>query len=103
MDQQREEILRQLQELVEKGADSEQLFQVMRQALNFVRPHDLLRQLLRKHVEDGRKAASPESLAEGERLVREHWDESTRPSRNALDPEHPVGAAACAIGPPCRN
>ena len=98
MDQQREEILRQLRELVEKGADSEELFQVIRQALNLRPvPDDLLRQLLRKHAEAGRKAASPESFAERERLMREHWDEFTRPSSNALDPEHSVGAAACAI------
>jgi len=98
MNQQREQVLRQLQELVEKGADSEQLFQVMRQALRLRPvPHDLLRTLLQRQVEAKRKAASPESLAKGERLVREYWDEYTRPSKNALDPEHPVGAAPCAI------
>lgn len=101
MDQQREQILRQLQELVDKGAkpeDSEQLFQVIRQALNLRPvPHELLRTLLHQHMKAAQKTITPESLAERERLMRAHWDEYTRPSQNALDSQHPVGAAACAI------
>jgi hypothetical protein len=98
VNEQREQILRQLQELAEKGADEQQLFEVMRQALSLRPvPHDLLRTLLQRHHEAAQKAIPPEVRAQRERLAREHWDEYTRPSQDALDPAHPVGAAACAI------
>jgi hypothetical protein len=98
MSQQRDEILRQLQELVEKGADSQQLFEVMQQALRLRPvPHDLLRTLLQRRIETAQRTVAPEVRAQREQLVREHWDEYTRPSKNALDPQHPVGAVVGAI------
>jgi hypothetical protein len=98
MDEQREQILRQLQELVEKGADEQQLFEVMRQALSLRPvPHDLLRTLMQRRLEAAQQTIPPETQAQRERLAREHWDEYTRPSKEALDAQHPVGAAACAI------
>jgi predicted DNA-binding protein (UPF0251 family) len=104
MNQEREQILQQLGDLIDKGGDSDAVYRVMREAI-VMRPvpHDLLQTLMRRQVEAAQKTISPESLAERERLVREHWDEYTRPSKNALDPEHPVGAAAFWIpGPGCR-
>ena len=95
MNQERERILQQLQELIDKGGDSDAIYRVMREALG-VRPvpHELLRTLLRRQVEAGRAAVSPEELAKREERVRQHWDEITHPSPRATDPQHPVGAAA---------
>jgi RNA polymerase sigma factor (sigma-70 family) len=98
MDQERERVLRQLQELIDKPGDSEAIYQVMREAFG-VRPvpHELLRTLLRRQAEAGRATVPPEELAKEEELVRRHWDEITHPSSRATDPGHPVGAVANAI------
>ncbi len=98
MDPTREQVLQQLRELIDKGGDADAIHRVMREALGLRPvPQDLLRALLQKRVAAAEKALSPQAVAERQRLVREHWDEFTRPSPNALDPEHPVGAAVHAL------
>jgi len=98
MDEQREEVLRQPQDLIDKGGDSDAVYKVMREALDLRPiPHDLLRTLLQRRVKAGHEAVSPEESARKEDLVRRHWDEFTRPSPRAMDVQHPVGATANAI------
>lgn len=98
MNEQREHVLRQLGELIDKGGDSDAVYRVMREAMALRPvPHDLLRTLLRRETEARRAAAAPEEIAKREQFVRSHWDEMTRPSPRATDPQHPVGAAADAI------
>jgi RNA polymerase sigma-70 factor (ECF subfamily) len=98
MNEPREEVLRQLQDLIDKGGDSDAIYRVMREALGLRPvPHDLLRTLLQRQVEAGRETVSPEELAKKEEWVRRHWDELAHPSPRATDAQHPVGAAANAI------
>jgi RNA polymerase sigma-70 factor (ECF subfamily) len=98
MDERREEVLRQLQELIDKGGDSDEVYKVMREALDLRPvPHALLRMLLQRRVKAGRESISPEESGRKEEWVRLHWDEFTRPSPRAMDAQHPVGAAAHAI------
>ena len=98
MNQQRDRVLQQLQELIDKGGDSEAVYRVIREAMALRPvPHDLLRTLLKREVEAGRAAVPPEELTKREQLIRAHWDEITHASPRAADRQHPVGAAANAI------
>jgi len=98
MNSQRVHVLRRLQDLIDNGGDSDAVYQVMRDALALRPvPQDLVRKLMQQRIAAARENVPPEASAERERLVRKHWDEFNRPSRQSLDPEHPVGAAAAAI------
>lgn len=98
MSSQRERVLQRLQDLIDRGGDSDVVFQTMRDAFALRPvPQELLRRLMQQRFAAARENVPPEVRAEKERLCREHWDELTRPSHRSLDPGHPAGAAAAAI------
>ncbi len=98
MSPEREHVLQRLQDLIDKGGDSDAVHQVIREALELRPvPQDLLRKLMRQQFAAARDAIPAQVRAERERLVRDYWDEFVRPSARATDPRHPVGAVAAAL------
>lgn len=95
MDPKRQQILKQLEEASKEGFKSEAFFHAFRQALSLrPMPDELLRKIMQKHwAKKLQKPLEPEK----ERKLRDALGRIYSASQRALDPNHPVGAAANAI------
>ena len=92
----REQILQQLRDAAAEGIQSERFYRAMRQVLRLRPvPDKLLKEIMKKHWTE-RRAKAP-ITPEKARKVRELLARTYGPSARALDPHHPVGAAANAI------
>jgi hypothetical protein len=88
--------LKQLEEASKEGFKSEAFFQAFRQVLSLrPMPDDVLRKVMQKHWAKGLKKMQMEP--ERERMARDGLGRIYSASERALDPNHPVGAAANAI------
>lgn len=98
MDPNRQQILQQLRNLVDKGPDSVDSRRVLRQVLQLrPLPYELMAEFLQRHSNTAKKLATPKGREEVERRSRKIMEFIGRPSERALDPDHIVGKAAQAI------
>lgn len=92
----RQHILIQLEEASKDGIQSETFFQAFRQALSLrPMPDELLRKIMQRHW--AKKLKKLQMEPERERMARDGLSRIYSHSERALDPNHPVGAAANAI------
>lgn len=95
MNQKREEILKQLSDLIEKDGNSEALFKVVRQALRLRPvPYELLAKILQRRSNIAKKLATPEGKKEVEDQAQKVMNIFSRPSKRISDPNHVVGKVA---------
>ena len=98
MDPNRQQILQQLRNLVDKGPDSVDSRRVLRQVLQLrPLPYELMAEFLQRHSNTAKKLATPKGREEVKRRSRKIMEFIGRPSERALDPDHIVGKAAQAI------
>lgn len=98
MDEQREQILRQLREAAKQGLDSEAFYQMMRKATRLGPvPRDLVRGIMKRHLAGKVPEEGPVMPPEREERLREGLRRLHEPSERACDLSHPVGAVADAI------
>jgi hypothetical protein len=98
MNEQRDHLLQQLREAAEKGMDSEAFYHVLREATRQGPvPRELLRDIMKRHVAGRVPQEGPVMPPEREEAIREGLRRLHEPSERAQDPDHPVGAVACAI------
>lgn len=98
MNLQREQILQQLRDLVDKGPDSMDSHQILRQVLQLrPLPYELIAKFLQRHSNTAKKMATPKGREEAKRRSRKVTEYFCRPSERALDPNHVVGKVAYAI------
>jgi hypothetical protein len=98
MNEERERILQQLREAAEQGVDSEAFYQMLRKATRLGPvPRELLQDIMKRHVTARKTGEGPLLPPESERKMRESLRQIHEPSERARDPNHPVGAVACAI------
>ncbi len=96
MNQQREQILRQLKDALNEDPNSEAFYQALRQAMSLRPvPEELLKEVMKKHWAPKLEKAS--MSPEKDRMLREALGRIYAPSERARDPNHPVGAVAAAI------
>jgi RNA polymerase sigma factor (sigma-70 family) len=92
----REQILKQLNDMVNEDIHSEAFYQAMRQALRLRPvPEKLLKKVMQKHW--AAKHTKTSVSAEKEHKLREFYSRIFSPSQRAQDTKHPVGAVANAI------
>ena len=98
MNPQREQVLQKLRDLVDKGRDSIDSLQVLRQVLQLrPLPHELIAEFLKRHSNTAKRMATTEGREEVERRSRKVMEYFYRPSERALNPDHAVGKVARAI------
>lgn len=96
MNAKRQQILKQLEEASKEGIQSEKFFQAFRQVLSLrPMPDEQLRKFMQKHW--AKKLKKLQMEPERERIARDGLCRIYSLSERALDPNHPVGAAANAI------
>ena len=96
MDPKREQILQQLRNFAEKGGDTEEFIEVMRQAWSLrPPPWELLRKVRQQHW--GKMASRLKQDESNVQQLRQFMARWSGPSERAQDPDDPVGAAARAI------
>ena len=96
MNVKRQQILKQLEEASKEGFKSEAFFQAFRQTLSLRPiPDGLLRKIMQKHW--AKKIKKLKTEPERERIARDGLGRIYSASERALDPNHPVGAAANSI------
>jgi RNA polymerase sigma factor (sigma-70 family) len=98
MNLQREQILEQLRDLVDKGPDSMDSRRVLRQVLQLrPLPYELMGKFLQRYSNTAKKMTTPEGRKEVEHRSRKVTEYFCRPSERALDPNHALGKVAHAI------
>ncbi len=99
MNDEREQILRQLRQAADVGLDSEAFYQALRRALSLGPvPQDVLREIRDRHLAAAeRQGQAPHLAPEQEQKLRQGLRQLHEPSARAQDPNHPVGAVALAI------
>ncbi len=98
VNQEREQVLQQLKELIDKGRDSVDSVKVFREVLRLrPLPYELMGKFLGRHSNTAKKMATPKGREEVERRSRKVMELISRPSERALDPDHAVGKVAHAI------
>jgi hypothetical protein len=96
MNAKHERILQQLRDAADEGIHSETFFQAMQKALRLRPvPHEMLQKIMQKHWAEKIKKLPMKPEKEGK--LREALSRIYGPSERALNPSHPVGAAAKAI------
>jgi hypothetical protein len=98
MDEQREQVLRQLRQAAEQGLHSEAFYQMMRKATRLGPvPGEVLQDTRKRHFAGKIPKAGPALPPEREDRLRERLRYLHEPSERARDLNHPVGTVADAI------
>jgi RNA polymerase sigma factor (sigma-70 family) len=98
MNNKREETLKLLRDYLEKGGDSDELRNIMRQAMTLRPvPYEILQKIMLKYSPVAKKLADPEKRKKYETRVRKSMEIFGKPSQRVTDQNHPVRKAVLAI------
>ena len=98
MNLQRKQILQKLRDLIDKGPDSMDSRQILREVLQLRPvPYELIAKFMQRHSKTSKKIATPGGREEMECKAREMYARIYQPLQRAVDPHHAVGKVAQAI------